>query len=96
MLGTYALKSGGFNGSGATYFEGLVGKGVDNTQTTTNYYSSGSGTQAVFTYDMSFDDIPSGATITKVYCEVNGHAESTSNSSEYMCVQLKSGNTELS
>ena len=96
VLGTYALKSGGFNCSGATYFEGLVGKGVDNTQTTTNYYSSGSGTQAVFTYDMSFDDIPSGATITKVYCEVNGHAESTSNSSEYMCVQLKSGNTELS
>ena len=95
VLGTYTLESGGFNGSGGTYFEGLVGKGVDNTQTTTNYYSSSSGTNAVFTYDMSFS-IPSGATITRVYCQVNGHAESTSNSSEYMCVQLKSGNTDLS
>ena len=95
VLGTYTLTSGSFNGSGATYFSGLVGKGVDNTQTTSNYYSSSSSTQAVFTYDMSFD-LPSNATIERVYCEVNGHAESTSNSNEYMCVQLKSGSTALS
>ena len=96
VLGTYSLTSGGFNGSGASYFQGLVGKGVNNTQTTTNYYSSGSGTIAVFTYDMSFTDIPSDATITRVYCEVNGHAESTSNSNEYMCAQLISGSTNIS
>ena len=95
-LGSYTLVSGGFNGSGASYFQGLVGKGIDNTKTTSNYYSSGSGTIAVFTYDMSFTDIPSNATITRVWCEVNGHAESTSNSSEYMCAQLISGNTDLS
>lgn len=95
VLGTYTLKSGGFSSSGATYFQGIVGNGVDASQTTSNYYSSGSSTQAVFTYDMSFD-IPSGATISRVYCEVNGHAESTSNSNEYMCVQLKSGSTDLS
>ena len=95
VLGTYALVSGGFNGSGASYFQGLVGKGVNNTQTTSNYYSSGSGTIAVFTYDMSFD-IPSGATITRVWCQVNGHAESTSQSAEYMCAQLVSGSTNLS
>lgn len=95
-LGAYSLVSGGFNGSGATYFQGLVGAGVDNTQTTSNYYSSGSSTQAVFQYSMAFTDIPANATIERVYCEVNGHAESTSNSSEYMCVQLKSGSTELS
>lgn len=96
VLGTYTLVSGSFNSNGATYFQGLVNKGVDNTKTTSNYYSSGSGTIAVFTYDMSFTDIPSNATITRVYCEVNGHAESTSNSNEYMCAQLISGTTNLS
>ena len=96
VLGTYALTSGGFNGSGASYFSGLVGAGVDHTKTTSNYYSSGSGTIAVFTYDLDFPNIPSNATITRVYCEVNGHAENTSNSNEYMCVQLISGNTNIS
>lgn len=94
-LGTYTLESGGFN-SGESYFEGIVGNGVDASQTTSNYYSSGSSTQAVFTYSLAFTNIPSNATIERVYCEVNGHAESSSNSNEYMCVQLKSGSTELS
>lgn len=96
VLGEYTLVSGSFNGSGATYFEGLEGKGVDNTKTTSNYYSGGSGTIAVFTYKLELPEIPNDATITRLYCQVNGHAESTSQSSEYMCVQLRSGNTELS
>lgn len=96
VLGSYSLVSGGFNGQGASYFSGLVGAGVDHTKTTSNYYSSGSGTIAVFTYDLVFSDIPSNATITALTCEVNGHAESTSNSNEYMCVQLICGSTELS
>lgn len=95
VLGAYTLVSGSFNGSGATYFQGLVGAGVDHTQTTSNYYSSSSGTQAVFHYDMGFD-LPSNATITRVYVQANGHAESTSNANEYMCIQLKSGSTNLS
>ena len=94
-LGEYSLISGGFNGSGASYFEGLEGNGVDASQTTTNYYSSSSSTQAVFQYAMGLT-VPSNATIKRVWCEVNGHAESTSNSSEYMCVQLKSGSIDLS
>ena len=94
-LGTYALVSGSFNGSGATYFSGIVGNGVDATKTTSNYYSGGSGTIAVFTYDMGFS-LPSNAVVERVYCEVNGHAESTSNSSEYMCAQLISGSIDLS
>ena len=96
VLGEYTLVSGSFNGSGATYFQGLEGKGVDNTKTTSNYYSGGSGTIAVFTYKLELPEIPNDATITRLYCQVNGHAESTSQSSEYMCVQLRSGNTELS
>lgn len=96
VLGTYSLKSGGFNGSGASYFQGLVGKGHTATQTTSNYYSSSSSTRAVFQYAISFSNIPSNAIITNLYMIANGHAESTSQSSEYMCVQLKSGNTALS
>ena len=96
VLGTYALTSGGFNGSGATYFSGLVGKGYNNaSQTTSNYYSSGNGTIAVFTYDMPIE-VPIGATISECYVMVNGHAESTSQSSEYMCAQLYAGSTAIS
>lgn len=95
VLGTYTLVSGGFNGSGATHFSGIVGNGYDTSDTTSsNYYSSGSGTIAVFTYDMGVT-IPSGATVTRCYCMVNGHAESSSNSSEYMCAMLISGSDEL-
>lgn len=96
VLGTYTLVSGRFNGQGASYFQGIVGKGVDGSQTTSDYYSNGSSTITVFTYNLSFSNIPSNATITRLYVEVNGHAESTSENSEYMCVQLRSGNTELS
>lgn len=94
-LGAYTLVSGSFNGIGATYFSGLVGNGADATQTTANYYSGGSSVIAVFTYDMPFTNIPNNATIERVWCEVNGHAESTSNDSEYMCAMLISGSTEL-
>lgn len=88
VLGTYNLISGGFSSDGEDYFSGLSGNGVDASQTTSNYYSSGSDSIAVFSYDFNFSDIPQTATITRVYCQVNGHAESTSNSDEYMCVRL--------
>lgn len=97
VLGEYTLISGGFNGSGASYFQGIVGNGYDTDDiTTSNYYSSGSGTRAVFQYDVSFQGIPDDATIKSLYMMVNGHAESTSNTNEYMTVQLRSGNTDLS
>lgn len=96
VLGAYTLVSGSFNGSGASYFQGLVGKGHNNTTTTSNYYSGGSSTIAVFTYDVPFEGIPDNATITSLYMLVNGHAESTSQSSEYMCARLISGSTNLS
>lgn len=94
VLGTYTLISGGFNGSGASFFSGRVGEGADASTTTSNYYSSGSGTIAVFTYNLVFNDIPSNATITRLYCEVSGHAESTSNNNEYMCAGLALGTSE--
>lgn len=95
VLGEYTLVSGSFN-SGESWFEGRTGEGHDTTDTTTtNYYSGSSSTQAVFTYDVGFD-LPSNTNITRVYAIVNAHAESNSNSSEYMCFQLISGSTELS
>ena len=95
VLGTYSLISGSFN-SGESWFEDRVGNGYDTTDTTTsNYYSGGSSSNAVFQYAVPIT-IPSNATVTRLYMIANGHAESTSNSSEYMCVQLKSGSIELS
>jgi len=95
VLGSYTLVSGSFN-SGESWFQGIVGNGHDTSETTTsNYYSGGSSTIAVFTYDVGIT-IPSNANVTRLYAMVNGHAESTSNSSEYMCAQLISGSTELS
>lgn len=95
VLGTYTKISGTFNGSGASFFSGRVGKGHTATTTTSNYYSSGSGTKVVFQYAISLD-VPANAKITRLYMMANGHAESTSSSNEYMCVQLKSGSTALS
>lgn len=93
-LGSFTLVSGGFN-SGQSWFEGIVGNGADTTETTTsNYYSSSSSTTAVFTYDMGIT-IPSNAEVTRLYCRVSGHAESTSQGSEYMCAQLISGSVDL-
>lgn len=95
VLGAYTLVSGSFN-SGSDWFSGREGEGYDTTNTTsTNYYSSGSGTTVVFTYETPIS-VPSGATITECYFKVNGHAESTSNASEYMCAQLYTGDTALS
>ena len=96
VLGEYTLVSGSFSGSGETYFQGLVGKGYDNTTTTSNYYSGGNGTIAVFTYDVPFEGIPEDATINSLYMRVNGHCENVSQSSEYMCARLISGSTNLS
>ena len=97
VLGEYEFISGSFSGSGATYFSGIVGHGYDTgTTTTTNYYSSSSSARAVFQYNVAFEGVPNDATIKSLYMMANGHAESTSNANEYMCVQLKSGSTELS
>lgn len=94
VLGDFTLVSGGFN-SGQSWFEGIVGHGADTSSTTTsNYYSSSSSTVAVFTYDMGIT-IPSNAEVTRLWCEVSGHAESTSQGSEYMCAQLISGSVDL-
>lgn len=95
VLGDFTLVSGSFN-SGQSWFQGIVGNGADTTETTTsNYYSGSSSTTAVFTYDMGME-IPSNAEVTRLWCEVSGHAESTSQASEYMCAQLISGSTNLS
>lgn len=96
VLGNYTLVSGSFSGSGATFFSGRVGQGENASTTTSNYYSGGSGSTAVFNYELIFTDIPSDAIITRLYVNVNGHAESTTEGSEYMCAQLVIGDTAIS
>ena len=87
-LGSYTLVSGSSNGD--SYFSGLVGKDKDATTTSSNYYSSSSTTTAIFTYNIPFSslNIPTGSVIVAVNCFVSGHPESTSNASEYMCIQM--------
>ena len=94
-LGEYTLISGSFATGGDAYFSGLAGAGIDHERTTDNYRTPNTSTIAVFQYKMNIN-IPDGAIVSSVSCEVNGHAQSTSSSSEYMCVKLKSGNTDLS
>lgn len=94
-LGNYSLISGSFKASShESYFQGIVGSGENATTTTTNYYSANSSTIAVFSYSLGFT-LPSNAVVTRVYCKVSGHAESSSQENEYMCVQLMSGETAL-
>ena len=92
VLGNCKITSGSFGASDAVYFTGIVGHGVGATRTISNYRSNSSST--VFEYDMSFSGIPSNATVERVYCKVNGHAENASSSC--MSVQLKSDSTYLS
>ena len=58
-----------------------------------NIYSSDSGSTGYIDYTFDLSSIPSDATINSVSCTVNGHCESTSNSSETFTVQLYSGST---
>ena len=57
---------------------------------TSNIYSSGSGTTGYTDYSFGINesDFPSNSTITAVTCAVTGHCESTSQSSEMSRVQL--------
>ena len=97
VLGNYILVgTDNFNSTSArSFFQNLVGKGVDNTKTTTNYYSK-SNTTTSFTYDLIFENVPSNAIIKSLYCEINGHAESTASAQEFLCVQLVSNEVNLS
>lgn len=93
VLGEYTLISGSMQSSGSTYFSSIAGRSYDYTPTTTNnYYSANSSTIAIFTYNMSMTDIPTGATIISCYLKVTGKCESTSNANEYMCVSLVDNN----
>lgn len=93
VLGTYTLVSGTLQGNASTYFPNRVGKGIDGTSTTTNYYAYSSA-GAVFTYNMPFN-LPEGAIINNLYCQCIGHVD-TSDSSAKMAVRLITGSTELS
>lgn len=94
VLGTYRVVSGTFYRNEDIFMEAASHGADTERQITSNAYAP-SGQQVVCRFDASFN-IPRGAQIDRVYCDVNGHAESDSMDEEYMCVQLVSGSTALS
>ena len=80
--------SGSING---TRYKNAIGKGADTTAVSGNDYSNGgSSSTATIYYGFEFD-IPAGATIDSVECQVKGHAENTSRSTANL--QLYAGST---
>lgn len=94
VLGEYRIVSGRFYAY-ENLFSTRTGHGADTTdQTTYNAYAPNG--QVVICRYSAFFNVPRNSTITRVYCDINGHAESTEKDDEYMCVQLVSGSTVLS
>lgn len=68
-----------------------IGKSADAGSSTSNMYSSGSGSTGVVEYSFDLSSIPSNATITSVSCQVKAHEENASRSS--FTLQLYAGST---
>ena len=83
--------SGSING---TYYQSAVGNGSDTSNTSGNDYANNSSAYIYYTFDTS--GLPSNATVTGISCDVKGHCESTSNSSEVAEICLYNGSTAIS
>ena len=70
--------STGISSSYLKYARAAVGKGSDNTATTSNFYSSGSGTTGHVTYKFDTSEIPQDAQNISVSCSAKGGRESAS------------------
>ncbi len=68
-----------------------IGKSANEGNSTSNAYSSGSGTTGIVSYSFDLSSVPSGATITSVSCQVKAHEENASRSE--FTLQLYSGTT---
>lgn len=65
-----------------TNYQNAVGNGSDVSDTSGNDYCSTSGSSAYIYYSFDTSELPSNATVTGISCDVKGHCESTSSSSE--------------
>lgn len=68
-----------------------IGKSAETGSSTSNMYSSGSGSTGVVEYSFDLSAIPSGASITSVECKVKAHEENSSRSE--FTLQLYAGST---
>ena len=74
-----------------TNYQNAIGKGADTAAASGNDYCSSRNSYAYIYYSFDFSSIPSNANIISVACQVKGHAESTSQSSERARCQLYVG-----
>lgn len=74
-----------------TNYQNAIGKGADTAAASGNDYCSSRNSYAYVYYTFDFSSIPNGANIISVACQVKGHAEDTSQSSERARCQLYVG-----
>lgn len=74
-----------------TNYQNAVGKGADTAAASGNDYCSSRNSYAHIYYAFDFSEIPNGANIMSVACQVKGHAENTSQSTERARCQLYVG-----
>lgn len=74
-----------------TNYQNAIGKGADTAAASGNDYCSSRNSYAYVYYTFDFSSIPNGANIISVACQVKGHAENTSQSSERARCQLYVG-----
>ena len=79
------------NISNSSNASAAIGKSASAGSSTSNIYSSGSGTTGVVEYSFDLSGIPSDATISSVTCQVKAHEENASRSE--FTLQLYSGST---
>lgn len=77
--------------SNASNASAAIGKSASAGKSTSNIYSSGSGTTGVVEYTFDLSGVPSNATISSVECQVKAHEENASRSE--FTLQLYSGST---
>lgn len=74
-----------------TNYQNAIGKGADTASVSGNDYCSSRNSYAHVYYSFDFSSIPNNANIISVDCQVKGHAENTSQSSERARCQLYVG-----
>ena len=74
-----------------TNYRNAVGKGANTAAVSGNDYCNSRNSYAYIYYAFDFSDIPNGANIISVTCQVKGHAEDTSQSTERARCQLYVG-----
>lgn len=74
-----------------TKYQNAIGKGADTSAVSGNDYCSSRKSYANIYYAFDFSEIPDGVNIISVACQVKGHAESTSQSTERARCQLYVG-----